>query len=127
MASYYSTDIRSNKWYMSIVVHFLEIAMHKLKNKKMSSIEYRKLVVESLIREVREKKHANQKEIVERRTSAILTEPQGQECELNFNRKAKCKICAKKNLSKTTSYWCKVHKFEVCILGCYDFHRVNLH
>lgn len=63
MMSYYSTASRSKKWYMSIVCHLLEMCLHnsfvlycKAKRPKLSYLDFRKSIIESLFSNLKENK-----------------------------------------------------------------------
>ena len=137
MMSYYSPIMRSRKWYIAILLHFLEIALHnsfiiykKMKDQKLQFLDFRKAIMESLILEFRQRKlqPSQEQERIKGRSETMLIELQNKDCELAYNVKSKCRVCKEtKDLSKFTSYWCKTHEFEVCVLKCYDFHRLNLH
>jgi len=120
MISYYSNEIRSNKWYTSIVLHLIEVAMHNsfilYKNsqgKNLKYLEYRKSVIESLVSDMKSKKDAERSR---RESSAMIIESSEEPCQLQYNFKTYCEVCKGNGFKKYTSYFCGTHKIPVCIL-----------
>ena len=136
MASYYSPIIWFKKWYLTIILHLLEVALHNSyilfpvsQGKIMTFLEFRKSIIRSLVSDVREKKEIlpTPKKPNEKNKDIIIVELEEEDCKLEYYGKTRCKICEIKNIQKYTSYCCGTHKIPVCILSCYDTHRKNLH
>jgi len=128
MMSYYSSETKSRKWYMAVVIHLIEIALHnslvlynKIVGKKIRSLDFRKTIIESLISEYRDDKLEKEKQ-KKKKCGEMIIESE-QDCELAYNPKMKCLVCAENKLSKFSNYWCKAHKSQVCFLVCYDYQR----
>ena len=136
MISYYNMNIKSRKWYVSIVGHWLEIAMYnsyiiftKSTQQKISFLKYQQSVIKSLISGKREqRKILPTPQRLSLKSAPIILELSEEDCKFGYKGgKNRCKICQAQNQVKITSYECKTHNIAVCILNCYDIHRKNLH
>jgi len=136
--SYYIPDVRSKKWYMPIVFHWIEIVLHnsfilftKVKQYKITYREFCQQIIRSLVSDIRSQKgiSASKKRVSinNKKPEPIIIELGNEDCALGYNTKNKCSICLAQNKKKYTSYFCKKHNLPVCVLVCYDIHMKNLH
>jgi len=139
MISYYINDHKSIKWYWRIVLHLLFVALHnsfilysnvnKVKPECPTFLSFQRSVIKSLVEEIREKKNIPQtpakRNIKRTSTESIITSPQNDECALEYATQADCIICKPKGTRKRTIYSCKFHKKSLCVVPCYDIHRMN--
>lgn len=150
-ASYYSIQLRSHRWYMKILFHFIEIAIInsyiiyqnvcKLANKSfMNHLLYRKAIIRDLVKPMREslgisitKKKSNNKRKSESSFVAdgIIDDCRLEEIPSSSGRKTTRYSCQMHSDEDSevrvpqTRYWCGRCKIPVCILKCYDKHRQN--
>ena len=93
--SYYSTEIKSRKWYLNIVSHLVEASLHnsfilycKSKAPKLNYLNFHKSVIESLVLglKTQKKRLSSQKEELLKPESMII-EYQLEDCALAINGK----------------------------------------
>ena len=133
MISYYEIKHRSRKWYLRLVLHFLQLAAHnsfilfrKVKNPKKEYLEFLREIIRSLISKMRERKLQMETPARKRNSEAMTLALDESDCRLVYATKRLCEICSSKGLDKKTSYQCLKHNISVCVLNCYDIHRNNV-
>jgi len=133
MISCYNVDIKSRKWYLKVVILWLQIILHNSYNcysnstpKSITFLKYHQSIIKSLISGIKEGKKIQStpaKPILQKKKVI----PGIKDCQGGYEGgKKKCQICLSMGISKISSYICKTHKISVCVLYCYDYHRKNI-
>ena len=136
MIGYYIPEIRSKKWYRSIVSHLLQICMYnsyilytKVTNSQKDFLFYQESIIKQLISPMRERKSilaTKEKKFVTKNnrleSTGMIIECGPEDCTLRKNTLKECVICCKRK----SSYCCSLHNKPTCIIPCYDLHRKNV-
>ena len=128
--SFFSYIPRTKRWYFRLFSHFLEISLHnsyiiyqKDTGINMKYINYRKIIMKSLVKEFRFQKHT--KETTKKFSLLNFSSNKNADCELALgSKKFDCSIHKSKNEGrKQTKYYCNKCTLYVCVIPCYDEHR----
>ena len=132
---------KTKRWYIKIAVHLLELALtnsyilykKRINDRKvLSQYNYRLSVVKELITPWRTTKKllgTEERTLKRKNMEGENSVFSSTECQLDKrpdNKKKYCKLCSKsEDASSQTYYECKTCGVPVCVIKCYDLHRVQ--
>lgn len=130
-SSHYFFEHKSNRWYIRIFMHFLEIALRnsyilysKDTNSNINFINFRKSVARALVKKMRERKRISKtKGKITLFTSSNMNP---QFCKLaKRTQKRYCKLHSERKEKIQSRFYCETCDITVCLIPCYDDHRIK--
>ena len=139
--SYYSFAHKSKRWYLRVATHLLELALVNtyilykksvVSGKPISQLDYRLEVIKELITPLRQSKKltSTAEKSLKRKDMEVGETPiSSNECYLDKivdDKKKDCALCSRPpSARKQTHFQCRTCGLPVCVIKCYDQHRLS--